>query len=589
MAQTQTVKKKKKIKKRWVILGVVAVLAAALLIVPKMMARKVISGMLRMSDVTTVSRMDLQSTISGTGTVESANATSVYSSLAYPVMAVHVEVGDVVAEGDLLAELDPENVENQINTQKASLETAQAAGSAQVKSAQDSYNSYKKTLDDGLNSSLLAAQAQVDAAKDAYEKAQTGLERYERSLDAGENTQLLSAKNSRNQARSALDSAQSALDAAQAARDTAAAELATANNALATAQEELKALEAGSPEYEALNAQIMNALQPAALQAQSAYDAAEAQCGALEQQVDTAADAYQLAKTAYDAAQTGADDALDDYRDAVDTAKDAYDKAVTNLEATQKAVDGQLQSYSNAVQSAKAGSSTAVTQEGLHQLEQTLSDTRITAPCSGTVTAVYAKVGSSGSGLLFVIEDLDNLVVETTVKGYDIGTLAEGQKVSIRSDATGDAEFAGTLTSIAPTAQKNAYGVTNATGSDTLFDAEVSVDTKDTGLRVGLEAQLDYVLQKETNVLVVPYEAVYTNGSGQTCVITVETLDGGKYVLHEVPVETGMDNDLDIAVSGDGLDEGMRVVQAPDRYRDFIGQTLTAMSAQMEAMMGMMG
>ena len=78
MAQTQMVKKKKKIKKRWVILGVVAALAAALLIVPQMLARKAISGMLRMSDLTTVSRMDLQSTISGTGTVESANATSVY-------------------------------------------------------------------------------------------------------------------------------------------------------------------------------------------------------------------------------------------------------------------------------------------------------------------------------------------------------------------------------------------------------------------------------------------------------------------------------------------------------------------------------
>ena len=44
------------------------------------------------------------------------------------------------------------------------------------------------------------------------------------------------------------------------------------------------------------------------------------------------------------------------------------------------------------------------------QLQESLEDTRITAPCSGTVTAVYAEVGSTGSGLLFIIEDVDDLV-----------------------------------------------------------------------------------------------------------------------------------------------------------------------------------
>ena len=52
---------------------------------------------------------------------------------------------------------------------------------------------------------------------------------------------------------------------------------------------------------------------------------------------------------------------------------------------------------------------------------------------------VVAKVGSTGSGLLFVIEDVDNLVVDTAIKGYDVGTVQTGMKVLIRSDATGNA------------------------------------------------------------------------------------------------------------------------------------------------------
>ena len=46
--------------------------------------------------------------------------------------AVLVEVGDVVHEGDLLAELDGEPIEDQLATQKASLETASGSAGAQV-------------------------------------------------------------------------------------------------------------------------------------------------------------------------------------------------------------------------------------------------------------------------------------------------------------------------------------------------------------------------------------------------------------------------------------------------------------------------
>ena len=79
--------------------------------------------------------------------------------------------------------------------------------------------------------------------------------------------------------------------------------------------------------------------------------------------------------------------------------------------------------------SANAGANTAVTQESIRQLNQTLDDTKITAPVSGTVTAVYASVGSSGSGLLFVIEDTEHLVVSTSVKGYDLGDVKTGMTV----------------------------------------------------------------------------------------------------------------------------------------------------------------
>ena len=79
---------------------------------------------------------------------------------------------------------------------------------------------------------------------------------------------------------------------------------------------------------------------------------------------------------------------------------------------------------------------------------------------SGTVTAVYASVGASGSGLLFVIEDTQALIVKTTVKGYDIGSVKVGMPAAIKSDATGEREIMGTVLSIAPAANKDRTGMT---------------------------------------------------------------------------------------------------------------------------------
>ena len=130
MAETSGAKKKKKLKKRWFVIGGAVLVIAALLIVPRLLGAGKASAVLRLSDTTPVSRTDLRSTISANGTVESADATNVYSTLALPVRSVAVEVGDYVHAGDVLAELDGESVEDQISTQRASLNTAQAASGA---------------------------------------------------------------------------------------------------------------------------------------------------------------------------------------------------------------------------------------------------------------------------------------------------------------------------------------------------------------------------------------------------------------------------------------------------------------------------
>lgn len=633
-----------------------------------------------LSDTTILSYRDIQDSISATGIVESAQSTMVYSTLSNSVKAIHVEVGDSVQEGQLLAELDDESIQNQISSQEISMETAAKSSEEQIKSAQDNYDNYKYGLDNGLNSSLLTAQSQVDTAYEAYEDAVSTYERYEDGLDDGENTTLINAEESLRKAENAVKSAQETLDAAEksyrdtcSAYDNAKAELDKESSTLDSLKKEKESIQkqleelktqsqtdeiqsnelqnkqnqteesiqslqtqldtmqvseaaeltdeeraeiqeleneisALGMERAALEEQIAQAsenslnntdveqleaklaekeqqitqqetvvsqLKSTVEQAESAMKTAETQVSSAKSALSDASGSYDSASASYDASVTSTDDMLEDYEDNVESAWNSYQDALTSLESTKKSTQDQLQTYENSLSSAKTSADNSSGRETLRQLTVELEDTKITAPASGTVTAVYAEVGSGGSGLLFVIEDTENLIVDTSIQGYDIGKVQIGTKVSISADGIEEKEMEGTITDVAPTANKTSQGVTD-TSTDAVFSAEVGITTHDTGLKIGMEAQLDYIVSEETHILAVPYDAVYKNEQGETCVIVAAEQKNGKYLLQEMKVKTGMDDDLDMVISGTGIEEGLCVLNEPDSYRMLIGKTVSA-------------
>lgn len=578
-------RKKKKFKKRWLVLAVVVLVAAGGFLLRKKGGN---TQTVLASDTQVLSYTDLESSVSATGTVESSDTTKVYSTLAYQVKSVLVEVGDVVQEGDLLAELDAEPIENQIATQQTSMEVASGSAGAQVQSAYDAYENFKQGLDAGLNASLIGAQSQVDTAYDAYVRAQNAYDRYKENVELGENTQVLSVEAQRNSAATALDQAEDAESSAKKAYNALKESIKEIDDRLRIIDKALETTETLQPgEQEQLEAEKA-ALEGKKAELEPQRDTAKDGWRKAQDAVSTAQSAYDIAQATYNAAVRGEDQALSDYADAVDSAWRAYQTALTSLDSTKKGTEDQLEAYSDTLASANAGANTAVTQESIRQLSKTLDDTKITAPVSGTVTAVYASVGSSGSGLLFVIEDTEHLVVSTSVKGYDLGDVKTGMTVEIKSDATGDSVIPGTLTTIAPTAKKNQLGDTEAS-NDPSFEAEVSVDSAESGLRIGMEARLNYIIARQAHVLAVPYEAVFTDEVGQSCILVLRAQEKETYLVEKLPVTTGLDDDLDIAVSGTGVEEGLRVITDAKSYLSCIGKTVTlAQATGLEDMMAQM-
>lgn len=692
-------------------------------------------GTLALSDTTLLSRSNLQSTISATGTVESANSMMVYSTASYTVEAVFVEVGDYVEEGQLLAKLDEKNIRKQIESQEAGLNASGDASAASIAAARDNYQQYKAGLEQGLNSGILSAENSltsaynsysaavttyerykaaledgtntsivnaenaVDAAYDNYisavntydrykkgidEGTNSGIlsaensvtstynnyiaalntyERYKAGLDAGENTTLINQKSALRNAESAVDTARdayrnalSALDDADEAVSRARNEVRNADSDLANAQKQLSGkknelllsedeegkavlereiagLEGSVSQLEAALAGAENALtqaesarrncqqqvtgserslenaKAAYTDAQAAYNAAvtsvDNQLEDYSTAVDTAYTSYQSALTSLDAAwetarnsladyytavettyesymsaleslettRNTAEDTLEDYETSVETAYESYQSAQTGLDAARESAQNQLQTYKDNLNSAYASANNTTGEVNLRQLRADLETTEITAPVSGTITAVYAEVGSSGAGLLFVIEDVDNLVVSTSVKDYDVGSIRTGMAVTIKSDSTGSDIYDGEITSIAPTANKTPAGTTDTSG-DIAFATDVAVTSQDTRLKIGMSVRLNFILDEAKDVLYVPYDAVYQADGGRTCILAAMEREDGTYLLREIPVTTGMENDLDIVVEGAELEAGMRVVSEPDTYLPLAGQAV---------------
>ena len=192
-------------------------------------------------------------------------------------------------------------------------------------------------------------------------------------------------------------------------------------------------------------------------------------------------------------------------------------------------------------------------------MEKQLKDSVIRAPASGTVTAVYAKEGRPGTGLLFVIEDTENLVIKTRIKEYDISKAKVGMKVDIKSDSTGNAVYEGVISRISPAAVKDANGETVLKSSDIEFEAQVKLVSKETDLRIGMNARLNVILEKKESVYCVPYDAIATDSNGESYIYIASENGQNKQIEKQIKVSTGMETDFYIEISGPDLIDGMKV------------------------------
>lgn len=201
-------------------------------------------------------------------------------------------------------------------------------------------------------------------------------------------------------------------------------------------------------------------------------------------------------------------------------------------------------------------------------LRKQLNDTKLVSPIDGIVTFMNAKAGTQSSGVMFVVEKTKDLALNASVSEYDINKIVSGQKAVVKSEMTGEEEFAGTVSLIAPAATKQQVtGQQDASSANdkTQFKVMVAIQGKHDNLKIGSNARVNIITSERGAVLAVPSESLAMDKKGYAVFEAIKK--GDTYRAKKIRVTTGMETDLMTEISGSGLREGMKLVSSPQGLR----------------------
>ena len=395
--------------------------------------------------------------ITGRGAVESAETRNVYSMHGLRAERVYVEVGSQVTEGQVLAVFDTADLEFAIEQQVAALSLARQNNQTAISDAERMLEMANRNLSNNTNVMILHAEANLSAAETSVTEAQRHHDIAVRDKGDGNDLQILNAEIVLQQTESAVISARADLTIAT---DTNERLQIMYDEGFLT-REELRQSET-----------TLTAAQNRYNDAQASYENA------------TTAQGYTIAVQGRSAERT-----VEQTEIALQSARANRQTAQTLLSAERAAAQQEVELLNATLTSAEASTNVEQMEIALRQLERQLEDATITAPISGTITASYINEGSIAAGLLFVIEDVDNLRIITSFREYDVGRISEGMEVIITSDGTGDAKHIGEISRINPSA---------IAGSPIVeFESEITIVSEDTGLRLGMTTRIEIKLDIE--------------------------------------------------------------------------------------------
>ncbi len=455
------------------------------------------------------------------------------------VLEVRVSAGDKVEAGDVLAVLDDTMAQYTVKSAQIGLNTAKTnhdmnfgegatllndmSSDSELSGTEDSINDYQEqyfnamqSLDDAKNK-LKDKEAEYAALKEEYD--------YNDDVDDIKDYAEDLAEQAKNKANELSEKAEEKMqDMLQ--------NQASQTSFSGMTQEQLIA---SDPELKKLSEEA-NDLSQQASDAATRYQNAATEDATIQAEIK----GYKQQISAYETT-------IESYQDAVDKSYEGYSQQVV----AQDIQNGELREDSRQLSENNINSA----QLQVEQARENLENYTITATISGVIEAVNIDVHdfASSNNPAFVISNKDTMVATYYVSEDVRNTFSIGQKITITKD---DKTYEGEVIEIGS-------AVDSTTG---LFRVKASVKGDASNLLSGTRATVTTDTYHENNALIIPYDAVYYDGT-QAYVYTVvddkaqrTDITTGLYDIDNIVVTDGLTkDDLVITTWSAQLREGVAV------------------------------
>lgn len=311
----------------------------------------------------------------------------------------------------------------------------------------------------------------------------------------------------------------------------------------------------------------------------SSINDSEAAVKSAKIKVDDAQRDYNNQKALYESGAVE-QEKLNQAESALNSAQAEYEKSIADLDNAKVKAQNDVQVAKNSYDAAQVEYANDKSDIILQSKKDDVQKCVITAPVSGTVTTVNAAVGNNAGGILFIIEDLNDPIITVDVKEIDVNKIQPEQDVEVTTDATEDGEFAaGKIVSIndivksqgsemQSSANSNNSSNSGASSTSSTFEAKIRLNNpgENDTIKVGMSAKANIILEKKENVFYVPFSSILEED--EKYVEVLKKSDDGKYVVHKIAVQTGLETDAEVEINSEYLEEGDKIIMDPSSYND---------------------
>ena len=541
-------------------------------------------------DTSAVTRRDLVEEVDVTGQVKPTEEVSLAFEASGRVVAVKADVGDVVAQGQLIASLDASELYAQLASARASAASAQsvlneyksslAAEQAKLDElnlgtrpeelfvSQTKVANAERSLDDAYahQDAVIASGKQelsnlylsvVDVLNDAYTKADEAvlkdtdemfskdiINKNELVFIVQSQTNKSNAENARGEAMAAVEDFADRLAVLPTDQNELDRELSRALDTLATVQAFLTSLNIALNDSVGLSASVLAGYKA---DVSSARNGLVSMSSAINKQIQSIS-----------AQRVNNQQELTNAQNQVNEAKSTLQLAQSELALKKSgSLPEQIRQQEARVQQAQLVLNTQAarvqqTFADVQRINAQLGNYAIYSPLNGVVTKQEAEVGEimASNATVVTIISQNAFEIVTNVPEADIAKVQIGNVADLTLDAYSDSvHFNATVIKIDP-AQTTIEGVST-------YKVTLQFEKEDDRVRSGMTANIVMTTGKREQVLSIPQRAIISRNSHK-----VVQLQGVGGQVTEVPVTTGLQSSDGFVEVIDGLKEGDLVVVA---------------------------